>query len=102
MEKNHHAELPEPNIEVITFTAAGVALDGILTLPSEECPHTAIALLHGSDRSGKEDPYYTIKVEDDFAPGYFDTINNWLRMRFEELMSTQTFSLFTREQHPNG
>jgi alpha-beta hydrolase superfamily lysophospholipase len=24
---------------------------------------------------------HTIKVEDDFAPGYFDTINNWLRMR---------------------
>ena len=43
MKDNRHTERPEANIEVVTFTAAGVALDGILTLPLEEGPHPAIA-----------------------------------------------------------
>ena len=47
----------EPKFDVAAFMAAGVELDGILTLPLEEGPHPAIAFLHGSDRSGKEDPY---------------------------------------------
>jgi len=45
---------PEPKIEAVTFMAAGVELDGILTLSLEEGPYPAIAFVHGSDRSGKE------------------------------------------------
>jgi len=33
-------------------------LNGIITFPVAEGPYPAIVLLHGSDRSGKEDPYY--------------------------------------------
>ena len=61
---------PEPKIEVVTYMAAGIELDGILTLPLEEGPHPAIALLHGSDRSRKEDPYYKEHAENLVQSGF--------------------------------
>ncbi len=44
--------------EEVRFSAAAIELNGILTHPASEGSHPAIILLHGSDRSGKEDPYY--------------------------------------------
>jgi len=41
----------------------GKELEGILTLPNTDDPFPAIVLLHGSDRSGKEDPYYKVHAE---------------------------------------
>ena len=38
-------------------------MNGILTYPSTDGPHPAIVLLHGSDRSGKDDPYYRDHAE---------------------------------------
>ncbi len=44
--------------EAVRFTANGKELNGVLTRPAvrDRCP--AIVLLHGSDRSGRDDPYY--------------------------------------------
>ena len=44
--------------EDITFTVHDKELDGILTRPATDAPCPAIILLHGADRSGKDDPYY--------------------------------------------
>jgi len=44
--------------EEVKFQIEGKALNGILTHPLTDGPHLAIVLLHGSDRSPKEDPYY--------------------------------------------
>lgn len=44
--------------EAVRFSVQGKALDGILTLPNAAAPHPALVLLHGSDRSGRDDPYY--------------------------------------------
>lgn len=43
----------------VKFSVNDKELDGILTHPASEAPHPAIVLLHGADRSGKDDPYYT-------------------------------------------
>lgn len=44
--------------EVITFTANDKEINGILTRPAADAPCPALILLHGADRSGKDDPYY--------------------------------------------
>ncbi|MBX7237660.1 MAG: alpha/beta fold hydrolase [Caldilineales bacterium] len=44
--------------EAVSFSVQGKELDGILTLPDAAGPHPALVLLHGSDRSGRDDPYY--------------------------------------------
>jgi len=44
--------------EKVIFTIKGRELDGILSHPISEAPYPAIVLLHGSDRSGMNDPYY--------------------------------------------
>jgi uncharacterized protein len=44
--------------EAVRFTVTGKELNGVLTRPSApgRCP--AVVLLHGSDRSGRDSPYY--------------------------------------------
>jgi dienelactone hydrolase len=49
--------------EDVSITLETQELDGILTRPTSEGPHPAVVLLHGSDRSGKEDPYYKKHAE---------------------------------------
>jgi len=49
--------------EAVSFTAVGVQIAGLLTLPTTPAPYPALVLLHGSDRSLKEDPYYTTHAE---------------------------------------
>jgi len=44
--------------EKVAFMIKGRELDGILSHPISETPYPAIVLLHGSDRSGMNDPYY--------------------------------------------
>jgi uncharacterized protein len=44
--------------EEVKFTVNGKELNGILTRSDTESHCPAIVLLHGSDRSGKDDPYY--------------------------------------------
>lgn len=44
--------------EEVRFTVNGKELNGILTRSDAEGHCPAIVLLHGSDRSGKDDPYY--------------------------------------------
>jgi uncharacterized protein len=44
--------------EEVKFTVNGKELNGILTRPDAEGQCPAIVLLHGSDRSGMNDPYY--------------------------------------------
>lgn len=44
--------------EVITFTVNDKEINGILTHPAADAPCPALVLLHGADRSGKDDPYY--------------------------------------------
>ncbi len=49
--------------EEVRFSVANKELDGILTLPASDGPHPAIVLLHGSDRSGVEAPFYKQHAE---------------------------------------
>ena len=45
-------------IEEVKFTVNDKELNGILTRPAADAPCPALILLHGADRSGKDDPYY--------------------------------------------
>jgi len=45
--------------EKVVFSIKDRELKGILSHPISEAPHPTIVLLHGSDRSGVNDPYYT-------------------------------------------
>lgn len=45
-------------------------LNGILTFPARGHPYPAVVLLHGSDRSGKEDPYYKAHAENLVQSGF--------------------------------
>lgn len=47
----------------ITFAVNAKELKGILTFPDSESPCPAIILLHGSDRSSMNDPYYVEHAE---------------------------------------
>jgi uncharacterized protein len=61
----------ESNIEEeVRFTANAKEFNGILTRPSltDVCP--AVILLHGSDRAGMYDPYYTEHAEKLFQSGF--------------------------------
>ena len=49
--------------EEVKFEIQDKKLAGILTQPKGEGSHPAIILLHGSDRSGKDDPYYSEHAE---------------------------------------
>lgn len=49
--------------EKVVFTVKGKELNGILRHPISEVPYPAIVLLHGSDRSGMNDPYYVEHAE---------------------------------------
>jgi hypothetical protein len=60
----------EYKTEVVTFTAHEIELNAILTFPKSNGPHPALVLLHGSDRSGKEDPYYTAHAENLIPSGF--------------------------------
>ena len=56
--------------EKVTFTANAKELNGILTFPNSELPHPAIVLLHGSDRSSMNDPYYVEHAEKLILSGF--------------------------------
>ncbi len=56
--------------EEIRFTVKAKELDGILTHPAAEAPYPAIVLLHGSDRSGVKDRYYTEHAENLVQSGF--------------------------------
>lgn len=56
--------------EEIKFTVNGKELNGILIRPPVESPCPAIVLLHGSDRSGKDDPYYIEHAEQMVRSGF--------------------------------
>lgn len=43
--------------ETVRFAFDDEDITGIVTLPTSEGPHPAIVLLHGSDRSGLDEPY---------------------------------------------
>ena len=45
-------------------------LNGILTFPISGSPHPAVILLHGSDRSGKDDPYYKAHADNLVQSGF--------------------------------
>lgn len=45
--------------EDVKFTVGDKELAGILTRPTAGVPCPALVLLHGSDRSGRDDPYYS-------------------------------------------
>ena len=45
--------------EEVKFTVNDKDLNAILTRPPVESPCPALVLLHGSDRSGRKEPYYT-------------------------------------------
>ena len=60
----------EFRIEAVTFTVNKVELEGILTKPIADGPYPALILLHGSDRSGKEDPYYASHAENLVKSGF--------------------------------
>ncbi len=49
--------------EEVRFTVKASKVDGILTHPVAKAPYPAIVLLHGSDRSRMQDPYYTEHAE---------------------------------------
>lgn len=49
--------------ENVVFTIKDRELNGILCHPTSEAPYPAIVLLHGSDRSGLNDPYYVEHAE---------------------------------------
>jgi len=54
----------------IQFDVQGKELQGILTIPEEEAPYPAIILLHGSDRSRKDDPYFKEHAENLVKSGF--------------------------------
>jgi dienelactone hydrolase len=56
--------------EKVSFTVKAKQLDGILTHPASQAPYPAIVLLHGSDRSGVTDPYYTEHAENLVRSGF--------------------------------
>ncbi len=56
--------------EEVKFEVEGRELEGILTSPKTDGPHPAIVLLHGSDRSGKDDPYYKNHAENIVQAGF--------------------------------
>lgn len=56
--------------EAVQFEVEGKELNGILTHPGTTGQHPAIILLHGSDRSGKEDPYYKEHAENLVQSGF--------------------------------
>ena len=56
--------------EEVSFTVGTKDPSGILTHPTTEGPFPAIVLLHGSDRSGKEDPYYKLHAENLVQSGF--------------------------------
>lgn len=49
--------------EDVKFTVHGKELAGILTRPAADAPCPALILLHGADRSGKDDPYYVAHAQ---------------------------------------
>ncbi len=57
-------------IEEVKFVVNDKELDGILTHPLGEGPCPAIVLLHGSDRSGKDSPYYAEHAEQLVRAGF--------------------------------
>lgn len=56
--------------EEVSFTIKAKELDGILSHPATEAPYPAIVLLHGSDRSGMKDPYYTEHADNLVQSGF--------------------------------
>lgn len=56
--------------EEVKFTVKAKELDGILTHPVAETPYPAIILLHGSDRSGVKERYYTEHAENLVRSGF--------------------------------
>lgn len=56
--------------EQVKFSVNDKELDGILTHPALNVPYPAIVLLHGADRSGKDDPYYTEHAENLVRSGF--------------------------------
>lgn len=56
--------------EDVTFSVNGKELDGILTRPAAHAPYPALVLLHGSDRSGRHEPYY-VEHAGQLAPAGF-------------------------------
>ena len=45
--------------ETVRFTINGKEIEGILAFPDAEAPYPVIILLHGSDRSDANSPYFT-------------------------------------------
>ena len=56
--------------EEVKFTVNDKELNGILTHPASDAPCPAITLLHGSDRSGRKEPYYTEHAENLVRSGF--------------------------------
>lgn len=56
--------------EEVKFTVNAKELNGILTRSASDIPHPAIVLLHGSDRSGMKNPYYTEHAENLVRSGF--------------------------------
>ncbi len=56
--------------EEVKFTVNSRELNGILTHPESDVPYPAIILLHGSDRSGMNDPYYTEHAQNLVRSGF--------------------------------
>ena len=54
----------------VKFTVNSKELNGILTHPASDASYPAIILLHGSDRSGMKDPYYTEHAENLVRSGF--------------------------------
>ena len=54
----------------MSFIADDNLFDGVLTMPVSGGPFPAIILLHGSDRGGKDDPYYLTHAENLVRSGY--------------------------------
>ena len=56
--------------EAVRFVFDDEDITGIVTLPTSEGPHPAIVLLHGSDRSGVDEPYLVEHAENLVQFGY--------------------------------
>lgn len=56
--------------EEVKFTMNTEELNGILTCPDSDVPYPAIVLLHGSDRSDMNNPYYTDHAENLVRAGF--------------------------------
>ena len=56
--------------EEVKFTVNAKEIKGILTHPASKAPYPAIILLHGSDRAGMKDPYYTEHAENLIFSGF--------------------------------